>query len=144
MRPIVIVEMAGRTSPCFGMFLVTVFVAGAALRDFEAGTAELFFATPLSRRAYLGGRFAAGYLASIGVFVFVALGLLIGVLDALGRSGALGPTSLVAYGYGFAVFVLPSLFFISALLFLLATADALDARHLYRRHRVLRALAWWQ
>ena len=40
------------------MFLVTVFVVGAALRDFEAGTAELLFATPLSRRAYLGGRFS--------------------------------------------------------------------------------------
>jgi ABC-type transport system involved in multi-copper enzyme maturation permease subunit len=40
-----------------GMFLVPVFVAGAALRDFDAGAAELFFATPMPRSAYLGGRF---------------------------------------------------------------------------------------
>src|SRR5271154_5010253 len=39
-----------------GMFLITVFVAGAALRDFDAGTAEMIFATPVTRNAYLGGR----------------------------------------------------------------------------------------
>src|SRR5271154_2651771 len=61
-----------------GMFLITVFVAGAALRDFEAGTAELFFATPLSRKAYLGGRFAAGYVTAAAVMVFVAVGLTLG------------------------------------------------------------------
>ena len=50
-----------------GMFLVAVFVAGAALRDFDVGMAEMIFATPIPRRAYLGGRFAAGYVASVGV-----------------------------------------------------------------------------
>src|SRR5271154_3191272 len=97
-----------------GMFLITVFVAGAALRDFDAGTAELFFATPISRKAYLGGRFAAGYLASVGVIVVVALGLMLGVLMPWVDPDRLGPTSLAAYGYGFAVFVLPGLFFLSA------------------------------
>jgi ABC-2 type transport system permease protein len=105
-----------------GMFLITVFVAGAALRDFEAGTADLLFATPLSRRGYLGGRFAAGYLASLGVFLFVALGLCVGAMMPWIDPARLGATSLVAYGYGFAVMVVPGLFFISALLFLLATA----------------------
>ena len=32
--------------------------------SFDNGTAELFFATPISRTAYLGGRFTAGYLAA--------------------------------------------------------------------------------
>ncbi len=104
-----------------GMFLVTVFVAGAALRDFEAGTAELFFATPLSRKAYLGGRFAAGYLASVGTIVAVAIGLLLGSFMPWLDPERLGPTSLQTYAYAFAVFVLPNIFFVAALLFLLAT-----------------------
>ena len=104
-----------------GMFLVTVFVAGAALRDFEAGTAELFFATPLSRKAYLGGRFAAGYLACVVVLGMVAVGLLSGSFMPWLDPARLGPTSLGAYVYAFAVFVLPNLFFVAALLFLLAT-----------------------
>jgi ABC-type transport system involved in multi-copper enzyme maturation permease subunit len=77
--PFVVVQMLTFFT-ILGMFLITVFVAGAALRDFEAGTAELFFATPLSRRAYLGGRFAAGYVAAVVVLIVVALGLLTGVL----------------------------------------------------------------
>jgi ABC-2 type transport system permease protein len=104
-----------------GMFLVTVFVAGAALRDFEAGTAELFFATPLSRKAYLGGRFAAGYCASVVVIIVVAMGLLSGSFMPWLDPARLGPTSWMSYVYAFAVFVLPNLFFVAALLFLLAT-----------------------
>jgi ABC-2 type transport system permease protein len=118
--PYVVVEMLTFFT-LLGMFLITVFVAGAALRDFDAGTAELFFATPMSRSAYLGGRFAAGYLAAVGVLVVVALGLMTGVFMPWVDPDRLGPTSLAAYAYGFAVFVLPGLFFISALLFLLAT-----------------------
>jgi ABC-type transport system involved in multi-copper enzyme maturation permease subunit len=118
--PYVVVQMLTLFT-LLGMFLITVFVAGAALRDFDAGTAELFFATPMSRSAYLGGRFAAGYLAAVGVLIVVALGLMTGVLMPWVDPARLGPTSLVAYIYAFAVFVLPGLFFLSAFLFLLAT-----------------------
>jgi ABC-2 type transport system permease protein len=104
-----------------GMFLITVFVAGAALRDFEAGTADMFFATPLSRRAYLGGRFMAGYLTAALVIVFVAVGLTLGAHMPWIDPARLGPTELRTYVYSFGVFVLPNLFFVAALLFLLAT-----------------------
>ena len=118
--PFVVVQMLTFFA-VLGMFLITVFVAGAALRDFDAGTAELFFATPLSRRAYLGGRFAAGYVAAVGVLIVVAFGLLLGVMMPWVDPARLGPTSAGAYAYAFAVAVLPDLFFLSALMFLLAT-----------------------
>jgi ABC-2 type transport system permease protein len=104
-----------------GMFLITVFVAGAALRDFEARTAELFFATPLSRSAYLGGRFAAGYTAAVAVILAVAIGLTLGAHMPWVDPARLGPTVWSTYIYSFGVFVLPNLFFVAALLFLLAT-----------------------
>ena len=118
--PFVVVQMLTMFT-LLGMFLITVFVAGAALRDFDAGTAELFFTTPMSRSAYLGGRFSAGYLASVGVLVVVAIGLLLGVLMPWVDPERLGPTSLAGYAYAFSVFVLPDLFFLGAFLFLLAT-----------------------
>jgi ABC-2 type transport system permease protein len=117
--PYVIVQML-TVFTVLGMFLITVFVAGAALRDFEAGTAEMFFATPMSRRSYLAGRFGAGYLASILVLVFVALGLWLGASMPWVDPARLGPTSYAAYGYTFALFVLPNLFFTAALIFLIA------------------------
>ncbi|MGH8216812.1 MAG: ABC transporter permease, partial [Rhodanobacteraceae bacterium] len=118
--PYVVAKMLGEFS-VIGLFLITIFVAGAALRDFSAGTAELVFATPVSRRAYLGGRFAAGWLISVFVLVAVAFGLWLGSLMPWLDPARLGPTPWAAYGWSLAVLVLPNLFFLGALVFLLAT-----------------------
>ena len=53
--------------------------------------------------------------------IFVALGLMTGVFMPWVDPERLGPTSFIGYGYAFVFFVLPGLFFVSALLFLLAT-----------------------
>src|SRR5262249_34561995 len=62
-----------------------------------------------------------GYLAAVWVIVVVALGLWLGVMMPWVDPARLGPTSGAAYIYGFLVAVLPDLFFLSALMFLLAT-----------------------
>ncbi|MEY2113716.1 MULTISPECIES: ABC transporter permease/M1 family aminopeptidase [Rhodanobacter] len=103
------------------VFLVTVFVVGAALRDFDQRTSELFFSTPISRGAYLGGRFAAGYLAALAVMLACALGLATGGMMPWIDATRLGPASWHGYAWAFGVMVLPNLLFIGALLFLLAT-----------------------
>jgi len=118
--PIVVISMLGFFS-VLGLFLITIFVAGAALRDFGNNTAELVFATPMSRFAYLGGRFAAGWLVSVLVLIAVAFGMWLGSLMPWLDPARLGPTSWHAYGWAFAIVVLPNLFFLGALLFLLAT-----------------------
>jgi ABC-type transport system involved in multi-copper enzyme maturation permease subunit len=117
--PYVVISMLGAFS-LLGLFLIPIFVAGAALRDFNAGTADMMFATPMSRGAYLGGRFAAGWLVSVFVLIAVALGLWLGSLMPWLDPVRLGPTPWAAYGWALGVLVLPNLFFLSALLFLLA------------------------
>jgi ABC-type transport system involved in multi-copper enzyme maturation permease subunit len=104
-----------------GLFLIPIFVAGAALRDFGGNTAEMIFATPLTRGAYLGGRFAAGWVTSVLVLLGVAIGLWIGSLMPWIDPARLGPTPWAAYAWALAVIVLPNLFFLGALLLLLAT-----------------------
>lgn len=118
--PYVVITMLGFFS-VLGLFLITIFVAGAALRDFQSGTAELMFSTPMPRSAYLGGRFAAGWLVSVLVLVVVALGMWVGSLMPWLDAARLGPTPWVAYGWALVVVVVPNLFFLGALLFLLAT-----------------------
>jgi hypothetical protein len=61
--PMVLVNMFNYFT-ILGLFVVTAFVANAVLRDFELGTSELFFATPMKKAHYLFGRFAAGVVAS--------------------------------------------------------------------------------
>jgi len=119
--PYVVVNQLALMGAILSLFLGPIFVAGAALRDFEAGTSELFFATPISKRAYLGGRFAAGYAIALAVMLFVALGMLLGVMMPWVDPQRLGPTSFAAYGYAFGVVLVPDFLFVSAMLFLLAT-----------------------
>jgi ABC-2 type transport system permease protein len=118
--PLVIVKLMGVLT-VLSMFLVTLFVAGAALRDFDQRTAELFFSTPVSRGAYLGGRFAAGYVASMAIMLACALGLAIGGFMPWIDTLRLGPASWHGYAWAFGVIVIPDMLFIAALLFLLAT-----------------------
>lgn len=118
--PMVVITMLAMFS-LLGLFLITIFVAGAALRDFSANTAEMMFSTPVPRSAYLGGRFAAGYVISVLVLVAVAFGLWFGSLMPWLDAARLGPTPWAAYGWAMGVLVLPNLFFLGALVFLLAT-----------------------
>ena len=118
--PLVIVRLLNFLT-ALSMFLVTVFVAGAVLRDFDQNTAELFFTTPMSRGAYLGGRFAAGYLASLAIMLACALGIALGGMMPWIDALRLGPASWHGYAWAFGVMVVPNMLFIAALLFLLAS-----------------------
>lgn len=60
------------------MFLVTVFIAGAVLRDSEVGMADMLFATPMRKWDYLFGRFAAGFVACLVIFAAIALATMLG------------------------------------------------------------------
>ncbi|KRF01909.1 hypothetical protein ASG87_10410 [Frateuria sp. Soil773] len=119
--PMVIARLLTSLS-VFSMLFVGIFVAGAALRDFDQGTAELVFATPVGRGAYLGGRFGAGYLAALAIMLVCALGLALGGSMPWIDPARLGPPDWRGYGWAFGVIVLPDMLFVAALLFLLATA----------------------
>jgi ABC-type transport system involved in multi-copper enzyme maturation permease subunit len=118
--PAVMVSLLGAFS-IFSVLLATIFVAGIALRDFEQRTAELFFATPMKKRDYLLGRFGGGLLATIAIMLAMALGLFVGSQMPWLDATRLGPTPWAAYGWAFAVLVIPNLLFVSSLMFLLAT-----------------------
>src|SRR5690349_7154210 len=119
--PAITVVVLGALS-VMSALLTTIFVGGIALRDFEQRTAELFFATPMRKGTYLAGRFGGGFLASLGVMLFVVLGMWLGSKMPWLDQARLGPTPCAAYGWGLGVLVIPNLLFPSALLFLLATA----------------------
>ncbi|SFK86693.1 ABC-2 family transporter protein [Rhodanobacter glycinis] len=119
--PLVIARLLNAFA-ALSILLVVVFVANTAIRDFEQRTAELLFVTPMSRGAYLGGRFAAGYLILLLILVVCALGLALGGSMPWVDASRLGAADWRGYAWGFGVMVLPNMLFIAALLFLLATA----------------------
>ena len=103
-----------------GMLVITMFISSALLRDFEQGTAELIFSSPVRKRDYLAGRLGAALVASLMVYVVIALGIFVAQFMPWIDQARLGPVSLAPYLWTFAVFVIPNLLFTGALLALLA------------------------
>ncbi|MCX7564078.1 M1 family aminopeptidase [Xanthomonadaceae bacterium XH05] len=119
--PYVIVQLISAFT-LLTMLLAVIFIGGAALRDFDNRTAELFFATPMKKRDYLLGRFGGGFVIALIIMLAVAAGILAGGFMPWIDPERLGPTSAVPYLWALTVIILPNLFFIGALLFCLAVA----------------------
>jgi ABC-2 type transport system permease protein len=103
------------------LFLMTAFVASAAVRDFDRRTSELFFSKPISRIDYLTGRFA-------GTMVVCILPYLVGT-GALATStfmpgldpARVGPFRLAPYAFGLGVLIIPTLLALGAAFYALAS-----------------------
>ncbi len=117
--PTVIVQFLG-VFTILGLFVAVIFVSSALLRDFEQGTADLFFSTPMRKLDFLLGRFLAAVAACSLVYLAVAAGLMLAPLMPWIDAARLGEFSLAPYLWGFGVIVLPNLLFTAALLALLA------------------------
>lgn len=103
-----------------GLLVITLFISNALLRDFELGTSELVFSSPVRRRDYLLGRIGAALLASLLMYAIIALGIFVAQFMPWIDPARLGPVSLQPYLWTFATMVLPNLLFTGALLSLLA------------------------
>ena len=117
--PMVIAQFLG-VFTVLSMFIVTIFVAGSVLRDTELGMSDMIFATPMKKRDYLLGRFLAGQLACLSIFVLIAMGIMLGTVMPWVDVARVGPFSILPYLWGFAVFVIPNLLLIGSLLMLFA------------------------
>jgi ABC-type transport system involved in multi-copper enzyme maturation permease subunit len=118
--PFVITQILAVMS-VIGVFVTTAFVAGAVLRDYELQAHELFFSTPVTKGAYLGGRFLGALSAALLIFVAVALAILMGGMMPWLDPERVGPILPGAYVSAFALFVIPNVLLMSAIFFGLAT-----------------------
>ncbi|MEW6022612.1 MAG: M1 family aminopeptidase [Pseudomonadota bacterium] len=118
--PLVIAQLLSVFS-LISMFVVTIFIAGTVLRDSEVGISDMLFATPMKKHDYLAGRFIAGLVACLFIFAIVIAGMMIGPLMPWVDAERVGPFAGGAYLWSLGVIVVPNLFFIGALLMLLAS-----------------------
>jgi hypothetical protein len=118
--PVVVAQLLGAFS-LMSIFVVTIFIAGTVLRDSEVGISDMLFATPMKKRDYLIGRFSAGLVACLFIFALVVAGMMLGPLMPWVDVQRVGPFPGAAYLWALGVLVIPNLFFIGALLMLLAS-----------------------
>ncbi|MEJ2205603.1 MAG: ABC transporter permease subunit [Gemmatimonadota bacterium] len=104
-----------------GVFVTTVFVASAVLRDYQHRTDGIFYSTPMSKRDYLLGRFGGAFTVSVLIFVSVALAVIVGSFMPWLEPERVGPFQLIPYVYAMGVLVLPNVLLMSAIFFGVAT-----------------------
>jgi ABC-type transport system involved in multi-copper enzyme maturation permease subunit len=97
--------------------IVTGIVGTAILRDFQYKAHELVFTSPITRGAYLGGRFAASFTVMVLLHLGIPLGLWLGTLLPWVSRAELQPFSAAPYLVQYLLLVVPTLFFISAVFF---------------------------
>ncbi|HBZ06745.1 MAG TPA: hypothetical protein DEP03_10330, partial [Massilia sp.] len=118
--PLVVAQLLGSFS-LISMFVVTIFIAGTVLRDADVGISDMLFATPMKKHDYLVGRFAAGLVACLFIFALIVAGSMLGPLMPWVDAQRVGPFPGSAYLWSLGVIVVPNLFFIGAVLMLLAS-----------------------
>ncbi|MBC8137497.1 MAG: hypothetical protein H8F28_16570 [Fibrella sp.] len=93
-------------------------IAGIGIyRDFESNTHELFFSTRLTKAQYWYGRFIGSFLVTLIVYSAIPLGFLAGSAAPWAHKDVLGPFRADAYLALCCQFLIPDIFFISALFF---------------------------
>jgi ABC-type transport system involved in multi-copper enzyme maturation permease subunit len=100
-----------------GQVIMTGLVGTAVLRDYQYRTHELLFTTPISRFAYLGGRFLGAFTVMVIVHLGIPLGLMIGGFMPWVDRARLAPFDLSVYLVQFSTLVIPSVLVLSAIFF---------------------------
>jgi aminopeptidase N len=106
----------------FAVFIIVALVANVVIRDDETGFAPILRATRLTRRDYLGGRFAGASVAALLVLAMMPLGILTGSLMPWLDPETVGPFRPGDYLYALFAIGLPTALIVGASFFALATA----------------------
>ena len=104
----------------FGVVVTASFMGQALVKDFEHTVHPLLFTTPLSKGAYLGGRYAGALVAALYVMAAVLPGLALAYALPFVDADLVGPSRALAYLQPYALFVVPNTVVTGALFFGLA------------------------
>ncbi len=99
---------------------ITAALAGNALyKDYEAHADPLFYTLPVSKAAFLGGRFAGTLVVNAIVMLGIGIGALAAALSPWVHADKIAPFRLMSYVGPYASLVLPNLFLTAAIFFAL-------------------------
>ena len=104
----------------FGSIVMAAVFGTSILRDFQRDTYQMIFTKPISKFAYLGGRWAGSLITTLFIFIGIPLGEALGSMAPWVDQTRLGPMSVAMLSYHYAVIVAPQIFFLGALFFLVA------------------------
>lgn len=104
----------------FGIIVIAAIFGTSILRDFQRDTVQILFTKPISKVAYLGGRWAGSFVATVFAFSGLLFGEFFGTLAPWADHARIGPNHLSWYLQPFASIVVFQIFFLGSLFFLVA------------------------
>ena len=104
----------------FGLLIMAAIFGTAMLRDFQRDTYQLLFTKPISKFAYLGGRWAGSFVITVLIFSGLLLGTFLGTLAPWTDQTRIGPNHLWWYLQPFLSLVVVQIFFCGSLFFAVA------------------------
>jgi hypothetical protein len=105
----------------FSVIGAIAFCANGVTRDYELMTAELFLSSPISKFAYLYGRFSGALVFSIGLYLAGALGVFIGEFMPWLDQERIGATRLDAFWFVTWAIAVPNILICAGMFFCIAT-----------------------
>lgn len=104
----------------YGSILVAAIFGPAILRDFHGDTYQLIFTKPISKFAYLGGRWAGSMVTAIFAFSGIVFGTALGTLMPWADKLRIAPNDFVMYFKIYASIGIVQIFFLGSLFFCIA------------------------
>ena len=104
----------------FGIIIIAAIFGTSILRDFQRDTYQMLFTKPISKFAYLGGRWAGSLLATVFVFSGCLLGEFVGTFAPWADHARIGPNHLSWYLQPFFSITVVQIFFLGSLFFTVA------------------------
>jgi len=104
----------------FGVIIISAIFGTSILRDFQRDTYQMLFTKPISKFAYLGGRWAASFVVCVLVFAGVAVGMFLGTFAPWADHARIAPNHLWWYVQPFLSIMVIQIFFLGSLFFAVA------------------------
>jgi ABC-type transport system involved in multi-copper enzyme maturation permease subunit len=104
----------------FGIIVIAAIFGTSILRDFQRDTVQILFTKPISKVAYLGGRWAGSFVATVFAFSGLLFGEFFGTLAPWADHARIAPNHLSWYLQPFFSIVVFQIFFLGSLFFLVA------------------------
>ncbi|WP_109485478.1 M1 family aminopeptidase [Occallatibacter savannae] len=103
----------------FGLIVIAAIFGTSILRDFQRDTTQIVFTKPITKFAYLGGRWAGSFVTTVCIFSGLILGEMAGTLRPADPT-RLAPTHLWWYFQPFLSIVIVQIFLTGTLFFTVA------------------------
>jgi len=104
----------------FGVIVIAALFGTSIVRDFQRDVVQILFTKPISKLAYLGGRWTGSFTAALFAFSGLLLGEFLGTFAPWADHARIAPNHLSWYLQPFFSIVVFQIFFLGSLFFLVA------------------------